>query len=1064
MLFVFPAILICQTKPAFLSNEHAVWVDSVFSKMSVEQKIGQLLMPRGNYSGQPHDAAKLKEYINKYHVGGYVFFAGPPTPQAVLTNELQAISKIPLMIGQDFEWGLAMRIDSADRYPYNMALGAMEDGNDLIEAMGVEVGRQCKRLGVHVNYAPVVDVNVNPANPVINFRSYGENRDKVAQKGLAYMKGLQSQKIIATAKHFPGHGDTDVDSHHDLPIIPHGKARLDSIEFYPFATLINGGLAGIMTSHLEVPVLEKRKGIAATFSPSILKDVLRGELGFEGLTFTDAMDMQGAVKSFPKGEAMVEALLAGNDVLETFMDVPLAVESITKAVQSGKIPIALVDEKVKKILMAKAWVGLNNYKPIVIEGLVNDLNTRKSALLNREMAESFVTLVSNENAIVPIKDLTSKIAIVTSGDMGDNAFTQMCANYTNIDVYYFDGKDSTTIQPMVDKLAPYDLIINSLHLNSIRPASSYGINGYTRYLISEVGKKKNTILAIFGNVYSLGLLPDIEGYDAVVMAYQNTYFTQQVTAQAIFGALPFNGKLPVGMGDVFKSGQGIVTNTIQRMSYGLPEQVGLDGPSLEADLDSIMRLGLAEKAFPGGVVQVVKDGRAIFQKAYGFHTYEEAQKGAPVSDPRFESGVKSDAMDYFGGFQTSLTKASSLADIPGSTKINDVFDFASVTKISASALTLMRMQTQGLFDENKTFGTYVPSLKGTNKEDLIFKDLLTHRSGLRAWIPFWRNAVDTVQTIEKAVKLFPELQNVLVLKRQKRNFFDKLFGRKKALITDFDATAENATAWAKLLNPESITWKKSVFSPIKKEGFGVRIHDDMWLADKGKLDVLKQIADSPIKPNQGYVYSDLHFYLYPEMVKAMTGKTFEAYIGEVYKSLGANSLGFLPESRFPLDQIIPTEYDSLFRKFQIHGQVHDEGAAMLGGISGHAGLFGNVNDLSKLLMMYLQYGNFGGKEYIGKGIVEKFTSYQFPEENNRRGLVFDKPSLDKAGSNAPLKAGPSTFGHSGYTGPFVWVDPKENFFYVILCNRVYPTRNNTKVIDMNLRTGLGDVIYKAIEK
>lgn len=1059
--FVLP--MAAQELPDFLKNEHAAWVDSVFSKLTLEEKVGQILMPRGNDSGRPHDVPKLEEYVTKYHVGGIVFFAGPPTVQAEITNRLQSLSKVPLMIGEDFEWGLAMRIDSADRYPYNMAIGAMEGNEDLIEAMGAEVGRQCKRLGVHVNYAPVVDVNVNPNNPVINFRSYGENKNLVARKALAYMKGLQSQNIIATAKHFPGHGDTDVDSHHDLPLILHDKKRLEEIEFFPFQTLVDGGLAGIMTSHLEVPSLDKRKGIAATFSPNILQNILRNEMGFQGLTFTDAMDMQGAVKSFPKGEAMVEAFLAGNDILETFRDVPLAVESLINAVKSGKIPMKVLDESVRKILMAKAWVGLNRYQPIPITGLVEDLNTRKSDYLNREMSEKFVTLVKNQGDIVPFRDMTKKIAVISSGGEHSPAFARMCANYTNVEIIEFSGMDTASAESFINGMNKYDLVIHALYLNSIRPASKYGITGVTNYFTSKLAEKNPSVLCVFGNVYALPLLEGLDKYQGIVMAYQNTSYTQEASAQALFGAIPFAGKLPVSTGSGYVSGAGLTTMPLGRMSYGLPEQVGLTAESIEHGIDSVMHLGLDVQAFPGGVVQVIKDGRTIFRKAYGFHTYEDATSAVGSIKKDYEAGVKSDAMDYFetNALENKLSTTSS--DIKGLTKLDDVFDLASVTKVSAAALALMKMQTEGLFDEHKSFGSYVPSLKGSNKEQLIFKDLLTHRSGLRAWIPFWRNAVDTITTVELAMINNPSIKDSLAWKAQKRNFFDRLFGRKKALVLDYEATAKNARIWQKVLTPENITWKPGIFSHYETGDFTVKIHDHLYLSAKAREDVLEQIRTSATNPGQGYVYSDLHFYFYPEMIKHLTGKTFEDYIGATYASLGAHSLGFLPKQKFSEEQIIPTEYDSLFRKVQIHGEVHDEGAAMLGGISGHAGLFGNVNDLSKLYMMYLQYGTYGGQRYIGNGIVEKFTSYQFPEENNRRGLVFDKASLDKPGSNAPHDASPASFGHSGYTGPFVWVDPEKNFLYIVLLNRVYPTRNNTKVIDMNLRTGIGDVIYNALK-
>ncbi|HMP30626.1 MAG TPA: glycoside hydrolase family 3 N-terminal domain-containing protein, partial [Saprospiraceae bacterium] len=367
----------------YLKDPYNSWADSVLNTMTLDEKIGQLLMPRGNYSGQPHDLQKLREWVKKYKIGGIAFFATHPMTQAIITNELQALSKVPLLIGQDFEWGLGMRLDSSDRIHYNMTLGAITGQDSLLTKIGEEIGKQCKRMGVHVNYAPVVDVNNNPNNPVINFRSFGSNKTNVAEKGLAIMKGIQSQHIICTAKHFPGHGDTDVDSHHDLPVIKHDIDRLRKVELYPFQVLINNGLTGVMSAHLSIPALENAKGMASTFSPNIITKLLKSEMGFKGLVFTDAMDMQGAVKNYPKGEAMVRALLAGNDILETFTDVPLAVEAIKNAIQSKIISIEFLNTKVRKILAAKAWVGLNKYQPIVLDNLIADLNSYEMDIYNR---------------------------------------------------------------------------------------------------------------------------------------------------------------------------------------------------------------------------------------------------------------------------------------------------------------------------------------------------------------------------------------------------------------------------------------------------------------------------------------------------------------------------------------------------------------------------------------------------------------------------------------------------------------------------------------------------------
>ncbi|MFY7887693.1 MAG: glycoside hydrolase family 3 protein, partial [Spirosomataceae bacterium] len=339
-------------------NANMRWVDSVFNTLSVEDKIGQLMMPRANFNAT-YDENRVIQIVKDYHVGGFVFFAGQPTKQAILVNKLQALSKVPMLIGMDLEWGLAMRLDSTVRFPYQMSLGAMNGKTELIEEMGYEIAQQCKRMGVQVSYAPVVDINNNPNNPVINFRSFGENREKVTEKALAYMKGLQRGGVITSAKHFPGHGDTGADSHYDLPLIAHDRQRLDSLELYPYRELIKNGLQGVMVAHLSVPSLDSTKNLASTLSKNIVTDLLRKELGFKGLVFTDAMDMQGAVKFFPEGTANVKAILAGNDILETFLDVPAAFKAIKKALETGELKQSDIDERVKRILTAKAWAGLD---------------------------------------------------------------------------------------------------------------------------------------------------------------------------------------------------------------------------------------------------------------------------------------------------------------------------------------------------------------------------------------------------------------------------------------------------------------------------------------------------------------------------------------------------------------------------------------------------------------------------------------------------------------------------------------------------------------------------------
>lgn len=1054
-----------QKGPEFLEPKQNDWVDSVFAQLTVEEKVGQLLMPRGNVSGRPHDVEKLMRYVKDYHIGGIVFFAGPPTVQARLTNQLQNISRVPLLIGEDFEWGLAMRMDSTDRFPYNMSLGAINGKYELIEQMGAEVGRQCKRLGVHVNYAPVVDVNININNPVINFRSYGEDKNLVAQKGLAYMKGLQSQNIIATAKHFPGHGDTDVDSHKDLPIIPHSKERLKNIEFVPFQKLIDNGLAGVMTSHLDVPVYEAKPGLAATFSKSILTDLLKNEMGFTGLTFTDAMDMQGAVKNFPKGEALVEALLAGNDVLETFEDVPSAFEAVLKSVKSGKISMKMLDEKVKKILKAKYWVGLSDFKPIEIENLIRDLNTPKSDFLNHQFAEGMITLIKNEDNVIPIKNLTSKIAVISIDAIGETAFQSMCKNYTTVDVFSLPPNDSISLVKWMDSLKNYDFIITALHLKEVRASAKYSLNKYNLQSLKMLSTLKNNLLCVLGNVYSIPKIDQLENFKAIAVGYQNTSYTENALAQAIFGGITFQGSLPVTLNEKYKLGDGLISDDLNRITYGIPEQVGMDGAILTAKIDSLVNLGLAEKAFPGAVVQVIKDGRTVYQKAYGFHTYEQALANAPIAQIKYEAGIKTDAMDQFTPAVTKKIEGSNQAEIAGLVKVDDVYDFASVTKISTSALALLQLTSEGKFDINKTFSTYVPSLANSNKADLVFKDMLTHRSGLKAWIPFWRNAVDTITTVNKALLVNPELDTAFIYLVKKPSFFKRLFGKKTTRTIQIIESVDSIKGlWEQCLLPNTITWKPNIFSPKATPIFSIEINENLWMNQNYLHQIFNEIKESPVNKQQGYVYSDLHYYYYPQMIKSITGSDFDTYLKQTYKKIGANSLTFNPKKQHDLEKIVPTEYDSLFRGQLIHGFVHDEGAAMLDGVSGHAGLFGNANDLSKLMLLYLQKGSYGGERFFKSEIMDEFTAYQFKEENNRRGIAFDKASFDPKVENAPRLSSPESYGHSGYTGTFTWIDPKANLLYVFFANRVYPTRNNSKISDLNIRTRIGDAIYQSMKE
>ena len=559
------------------------------------------------------------------------------------------------------------------------------------------------------------------------------------------------------------------------------------------------------------------------------------------------------------------------------------------------------------------------------------------------------------------------------------------------------------------------------------------------------------------------------------MSYQLTNYAEEATAQAIFGATPMQGRLPVTVNQNFPLGMGLSTKAMGRLAYGIPEMVGVDSRELVRRVDSVVNLGLREKAYPGAVVQIAKDGRVIYQKNYGFHTYEAAAKATPsVASSLAMTNTntnKNDVMDEKVKANAAVGQPKSEIQNPkyteGSVQLTDLYDLASVTKISTSALAVMQLMSDNKFDINKTFADYYPDFANSNKAGLHFKDMLTHKAGLRAWIPFWQGCIDSLQTVKNSAVFKQKYAQNFHL-----NFWQRLFGRKKKMDEKIvRAIRTDKMMWKECFNPSSITWLPNTLSDkqtpskgIPSDQYSVQITDNLWLNKDYKAQIFKEIKDSPLKPEQGYVYSDLHYYTYPDMMAKITGMDWETYLKKTYIKIGANTLTYNPLRFYAQSKIAPTEYDSFFRKTVIHGRVHDEGAALLNGISGHAGLFGNANDLMKLMQMYLQKGSYGGQQFIKPEVVDQCTKYQFPELKNRRGIAFDKLDFDKKISNGPRSASEESYGHSGFTGTFTWIDPKYNIVYVFLSNRVYPTRENGKIGTLNIRTEVGEAIYKSLKK
>ena len=560
-MLLFCSILQAQKKhkntPEFLQYQNSSWVDSIMETLSPDERIAQLIMVAAFSNRDEAHKEEILKLIDEQKIGGVIFFQGGPVRQANLMNEYQAASKVPLLGAIDAEWGLGMRLDSTISFPFQMALGAVQR-DTLIYKMGAEVARQIKRIGLHLNFAPVIDVNNNANNPVINYRSFGENKFKVAEKGISYMRGLQDHGVLPTAKHFPGHGDTDTDSHYDLPQINHSRERLDSLELYPFRQLIKAGIGGVMVAHLDIPALDI-SGVPSTLSAKIITELLKDELGFEGLIVTDAMNMKGVTKDNLPGIVDKDAILAGNDLLEFTEDVPRAIAEISKAVEMGLILQEEIDRRCRKILALKQWVGLDNYESTSIKNLTEDLNTSKAELLNRNLAAASLTLLKNTGNILPLKGLdTLQIAVISVGNENTTVFQNSMELYgktTNFNVSNQPSEDE--LESLKNKLQSFDVLITGIHDEEIRPYNKLAMSDTLQKFISELAEMENSVVALFKNPYVMKDLENIESASGLLLTYQDTPEAEKLAARAIYGKTRVSGKLPVSVAKKFREGDGL---------------------------------------------------------------------------------------------------------------------------------------------------------------------------------------------------------------------------------------------------------------------------------------------------------------------------------------------------------------------------------------------------------------------------------------------------------------------------------------------------------------------------
>lgn len=926
-------------------DEH--WVDSTLSSLTLRQKVGQMIVA---YSMTPYmsyndpDFLKLAHMVQKQQIGGIAVSLGNIYEQVMMLNRLQKLAGVPLLIASDYENGLGMRLRGGISFPSNMALGATRDSS-LVYKIGRVVGEEARAVGVEQVYAPVSDVNDNPENPIINVRSYGENPQLVASMASEFVKGVQSEGAIATAKHFPGHGDTHVDSHLGLPVVDYGMHRLDTLELVPFRADIAAGVRSVMVAHIAFPRIDSEPGVPGTLSPAITTGLLKDSLNFHGLVVTDALTMGGVVKGFTDGAAAIRAVNAGADILLMPPDNHLAIESIVAAVKEGKISQSRVDNAVRKILEVKSELGLDRARLINVNDIDRVVGTESHELLAEHAARRSITIVRNDSNVLPLQyRQPGNILCLVVTDNG-NPFE---ADYFKRELLKrYDNVSFAQINPTSNEVDFKDAM-NAVDTSSLVLIPAYiqwrsgtGTIDFTpqvqAFLDTVTNSGKPVVMVSFGNPY---LLRSVPGVTAYVCAYGAMKVSVQAAVQALFGEINVSGKLPVTIPGVAKYGRGIDMRQTS-LRFAMPQEAGFTARGL-ARLDSTVNYWIADSAFPGAQLLVVKDGLVVLDKAFGTYNY------SPTSQ---------------------------------AVNLNTMFGLASLTKVTATTQAAMKLYGEGKLDLNAPVVKYLPQFGQNGKEKVTIRNLMVHDSGLPPDPPrhlWWDGNI-------------PKKQLERLLKHPWDFVIPDSFG------TNFDSA-----------------------------------HQAMW----------DSLYATPLAYKTGtkMVYSDINFLILGKVIEKITGMPLAEYVEKnFYKPLGMTNTMFTP----PLsrkDQCVTEEYDSVAGQY-IQGYVHDENSRSLGGAVGHAGLFSTASDLGELIQMMQNGGVYDGRRYLKDSVIALFTRKQSDLSTRALGWDTKSPRYSSAGT----LFSPNSWGHLGYTGTSIWVDPARNLFAILLTNRVCPTRKDHKI-------------------
>ena len=954
-------------RPPFLVEADSAFVDSLLATLSMEERVAQLLMVPIYAKDDTTGWSEAERWARDLGLGGVICMQGGPEHQRIRLRRLQSQARIPLMVASDAEWGLGMRLDSTRSFPRAMTLGATRNP-ELVRMFGQAVGQSLRATGVHVNFAPVVDVNSNPINPVIGSRSFGESVEWVGELGQAYADGLQDVHVLATAKHFPGHGDSDSDSHATLPTISHDRSRLDSVELAPFKHVFDRGTAAVMIAHLDVPGLDSTEAQPSTLSPLIVDSLLRKELGFEGLAFTDAMSMKGFADFVGNRPRIRDALLAGNDILLFPGDPEAAIEEAMAALAAGTLDSTSVTEKCRRVLLAKQWCRAD--EPVPEHGTAWE--PEHADVIHRELLAQSLTVLACKDSTLHAP-LLEREGTLVMWDLANHESS--CAPLQEQIQSHLGsawkvtrhvlGKDGSGLgrDAVQSSLTGADHLIITASEMSHRPSRNFGLQPQGIVKVAEIlaGKMDPSKVTVvwMGNPYALtDFVPLVDRSATLMVAYQDDMSTCQAVADALTGVASVRGKLPVSpINAPWHEGEGL--NWQGRLRMGRPVVNRLTSwDTTSSLLDSILNLALEEKALPGARVVACHQGQIVIDKSFG--TTDGRQPVVPET----------------------------------------VYDLASITKIAATGNVLMSLAEAGAFDLDDPLMDLLPELKDHELGTRTPRELLTHQAGLEPWIPFYASALED---------------------------------------------------------------SSGVFGAEPTDGCDLEITPNLFLEDAYADTVWNMILQSELKPAGDYKYSDLGFYLWRRYLLDQ-GVDLEEWVERnLSKPMGWSSFGFNPLER-GLDAalIAPTEHDLAFRNCVVHGRVHDPGAAMQGGVGCHAGLFCNAYELTELGEAWLRGGTYRGVQIAPEKTLQAWTQRGVLGGENRRGVVFDKPALDPDSGPTCNLASWESFGHTGFTGTLVWVDPAYDLVYVFLSNRTYPDASNNQLLRMDTRTEIQRVLLERL--